>query len=58
MPHYICLASGQKNNILDFKNQWYIGIFMSQRDREREREKGEIEQEQEPEPEPEPEPER
>jgi hypothetical protein len=33
----ICFAPDKKNNIPDFQNQRYIGIFMSQRERERER---------------------
>ncbi len=32
----ICFAPDKKNNIPDFQNQRYIGIFMSQRERERE----------------------
>jgi hypothetical protein len=41
----ICFAPDKKNNLLDFQNQRYIGIFISLR--ERERGEGEREREQE-----------
>jgi hypothetical protein len=35
----ICFAPDKKNNIQDFQNKRYIGIFMSQREREGGRER-------------------
>jgi hypothetical protein len=34
----MCFAPDTKNNLLHFKKQRYIGIFMSERERERGRE--------------------
>jgi hypothetical protein len=46
-PYYV-FCPRQKNNVHDFQNQRYIGIFMSQRARERERERwGEEERDRE-----------
>jgi hypothetical protein len=36
LPHYM-FCRRQKNNLQDFQNQRYIGIFMSLRERERQR---------------------
>jgi hypothetical protein len=43
----ICFAPDKKNNLLDFQNQRYIGIFISLREREREEKGRERERERE-----------